>query len=1038
MTVIPSLKGYTTNSTSKPKDNSTEQKFQNIIKQTIGKTGESSFISGSKTDTIKKGGSLTTKPSGSSLGGGSNRGNNRSSQKPIVSNFQQTISNIQEANFKEKQKQQQNEKNLNRAIALKEIYARKQQQAKQNYIQRVNQKEAQELASLSRIKDANKRAQLKFYYQSENRRLKEDATNVYNYRIKREMKGISNIKQRLSDKKNLPKGVKVGESQNIQDFYGSERERDKTYNLILERAGERRKLLDSEKATLKRIGLDKAQIKEIAQSVQKVKRLDFSNKSIKDIKTTYSPSSLNVLYSKTSITPQEYRELANKVYKITPKRSVKEVFYNFNKGAEDGIKDTYKAVAGVLKGAYGYGYKSSEIANKNNKSVLGIWKKDASTITKGLIGLANSGNKTLKRGAEYFIKNPKNATKLILGTYALGVARKGTKKAKQLLRKFKQNPARAIGYFLGGQVIGGAIGKGAKGLSRLGKITKYTKNEFTFKKDFGNKKSSIVGKAELITKEKTRYIINYTLRTEKGTGKLLGNYKYYNPKTKKSFTERKQFIDKGKYYLDTKTKEKIFKDYAPVIESSAKLKTTKITATSEPQTILFKGGARASRGVNIEVTSIKNFLSANRKTQRTTTTRRTTKGTAVITDKGQKITNPSQIKTIIKKYSKKPDKLTNKELNLLSRYARANDILTYKTYRGKRIISGIDLRSRNARVLGLGNKELKQFNKILKQSQKDGNQLTTLKISGRGTFEEGKKPIYLRDILRALKPTASDFDFGKKYGKKASLGRAGQMGVQRLEVEKIKLKPKAFKGSTKLQQTIQLPKLKLSPKVVRSLGRQSRYMKAFRVLSGLIPKQRNLIRTINKTTTINQKLVRNIQLVRTQQLRINKLTKLVINKVQQITKVQPRMKPSLKMRTRIVPRSPRARFRIKPPTAIIPKIRFKLNSKQKLPKGYRLSYNAYYRSGGRVREIKLNLPYYKALQRITRAVDNTTARSLQLRAVGITKQKDITSKNLRKFRSKSPRSRKTLRIVEKSKYAIDTRGEKRGLSIARYFKKRKR
>ena len=71
-------------------------------------------------------------------------------------------------------------------------------------------------------------------------------------------------------------------------------------------------------------------------------------------------------------------------------------------------------------------------------------------------------------------------------------------------------------------------------------------------------------------------------------------------------------------------------------------------------------------------------------------------------------------------------------------------------------------------------------------------------------------------------------------------------------------------------------------------------------------------------------------------------------------------------------------------------------------------------------------------------VDNTTARSFDILLIGKTKQKDIKKSNLSKFRVKKSRNAKVLYFVEKSKYSIDTKGEKKGLTVSKRLKRGKR
>jgi hypothetical protein len=129
-----------------------------------------------------------------------------------------------------------------------------------------------------------------------------------------------------------------------------------------------------------------------------------------------------------------------------------------------------------------------------------------------------------------------------------------------------------------------------------------------------------------------------------------------------------------------------------------------------------------------------------------------------------------------------------------------------------------------------------------------------------------------------------------------------------------------------------------------------------------------------------------------------------------------------------------------------PDIRLELSKKRKML-GARskpvLGYNVYGKSGGRY--IKLNkapLSKTDALSRGSYAIDNSTARTFGIKPVKARELGAITpkeqgyynkmKKKFRDFKVKSGRAYKLKgRQIEKSKYLIDTRGEKRGLRLAR-------
>lgn len=101
-----------------------------------------------------------------------------------------------------------------------------------------------------------------------------------------------------------------------------------------------------------------------------------------------------------------------------------------------------------------------------------------------------------------------------------------------------------------------------------------------------------------------------------------------------------------------------------------------------------------------------------------------------------------------------------------------------------------------------------------------------------------------------------------------------------------------------------------------------------------------------------------------------------------------------------------------------------------LPKRLTRLVNGLVKTRGKIKEIKLRTTPKRALKYMARVIDNTTARSFQLKIVGWTRQSDIVlpQNYMYKFRMKKSRNPMVLNIVEKSRYAIDTEGEKRGLS----------
>jgi len=111
--------------------------------------------------------------------------------------------------------------------------------------------------------------------------------------------------------------------------------------------------------------------------------------------------------------------------------------------------------------------------------------------------------------------------------------------------------------------------------------------------------------------------------------------------------------------------------------------------------------------------------------------------------------------------------------------------------------------------------------------------------------------------------------------------------------------------------------------------------------------------------------------------------------------------------------------------------------KTKLPRGYVRIVNVQYRRKGKVKELNLKTTPNRARKFIEQGVDQSTVRSYRLKIVGVKKGKDIKYKKSAKFRPKAPQG-KALPIVEKTSFAIDTTGEKRGLTLKSALAKRRK
>ena len=150
------------------------------------------------------------------------------------------------------------------------------------------------------------------------------------------------------------------------------------------------------------------------------------------------------------------------------------------------------------------------------------------------------------------------------------------------------------------------------------------------------------------------------------------------------------------------------------------------------------------------------------------------------------------------------------------------------------------------------------------------------------------------------------------------------------------------------------------------------------------------------------------------------------------------------------PRAPKKPTPKKPVVPKVPKLRFSFDSK--LPKGKSLMFDIKFRErkipnkpAGKTNPVIvktriLGLPLNKAIKKGFGAIDRTTQVSAQLIISGITSSKDISSGSVKALKSKFgvKRGKTALRFVEKNRARIDTRGEKKGLSISKLIKKKKK
>lgn len=310
----------------------------------------------------------------------------------------------------------------------------------------------------------------------------------------------------------------------------------------------------------------------------------------------------------------------------------------------------------------------------------------------------------------------------------------------------------------------------------------------------------------------------------------------------------------------------------------------------------------------------------------------------------------------------------------------------------------------------------------------------------------------LLKVRRYAKILQYDLGFKKKQGKFLALLKKVIFFKKKPVIPKVKKKKRVIKKPTKKPKRI--AKKKLVKKVVKEIKRRRKAVKR-------IPKPKIRV----KKPRLKTRAVKRVPTRKTTRAKVRAKKRVVARKAtrkreptrpRKPTRVRKPLRKTERPRTRIPSRTttrarkrvitrPRVRVRKRVPARTRVRVRTRVPPKptttvkplvnlawdKKLPRGYKHLVNAIIRIKGVNREIKLNTTPNRALRRIISLVDKTTTRSFQLKIVGVKKTKDIKRPSLQKFRLKKSRGSRVLKVVEKTKYAIDTKGEKRQLAIAR-------
>ena len=462
----------------------------------------------------------------------------------------------------------------------------------------------------------------------------------------------------------------------------------------------------------------------------------------------------------------------------------------------------------------------------------------------------------------------------------------------------------------------------------------------------------------------------------------------YNPKSKTvtgnvvtraagdSKIEKINLKDKGGFYVDSKTGKKISKNnlVPNKIQYNIKEVKTKKIGTDIQRTL---EGKAISTGQRIVKT--KTVRGTIEKGKRKEVTKQKVSKIDFATDyKGR----PIDVKSIRQKFDAKyQSKRTAKQRSIDDRAIKKFlESIRYDVA----LLDGLDKRTRLAKALGL-QKTSPLLKKISEQVKKG------VTITRKGSVTATGKVTRLYPIK---------FNFGIALNRKTKLTKTQQ-------------------NLLKVPRTVSVPILKNRVKTLK--GFRTRGVFAPKQLSDVIQKLENKIKQIEKSK---------IKTPKRDKATVTAKTQIRAQKKAPKTAAKQKVKTTTKTPTVRV-KGPRVRGTIRAGRAFRV---LSLSSKTK--KGENISFDARYREKGKTKTLSLGLPRYKALKKIQSLIDNTTSRSMELVVKGITKTKDIKKFSSPKFTVRKKNS-KALRIVEKAKFALDRKGEKKGLRIAKRLKRKK-
>ena len=618
----------------------------------------------------------------------------------------------------------------------------------------------------------------------------------------------------------------------------------------------------------------------------------------------------------------------------------------------------------------------------------------------------------LKGLGEYFIGGFQD---VVTGAGVLGSAIVGSKTAAIQVKNFvKSISPSKIGTALGKQVQSTDPYMKTQGLLTVGslfigfrtptvktKVNTSTSN-WTFKQSSKNKSNiKIETKGTLKNGDSFTQVTKITQSGKDLTGSTIITSKG------KSTRQRINLKDEGGFYIDKSTGKRIDKEFNSPEKINYEITKVKVSKLKKKDRDVYSDGKLLTVGQKlVRIKKTKGEIRKGKKTEITKTKE------SLIDFAKDKKGKPIDVKAIKQLFTVKASKKkTKKQLELdnkkLKQFLKAIDY-------DKTIVQGLDRRTRLARVLGLS-KSSSTFKKIEK-GIKDGLEW----------IETTKVKIKATGVKKKTQP--------KKRTVAQSLGKKGQLLGQNLPTKPL--------SKTKKQQllsipkTISIPKLKTRIKVLRAY--KGRGFLPTRATTQTITRIQTKIRKIEtgkiKTPSKKDKTIKD-----TSQKRITGQKRTPKTKTNSIKKTETKriIKPN-KLITPKLLRKPKR----------VPKPKFDISIDSKKLENKILTFKGVYRErkyknkpAGKnnpiiTKSITIRDTKNRALKRVSKKVDTSLARSLDLKVVSIGKyKKDITKPiRLKKFNLKKAKKSPSLKLIEKSKANFDTKGEKREAKVQKLRK----